>query len=410
MAQMPPGMAQMPPGMAQMPPGMTQAAYEAAVSGYDGYAEGDGICETCGTIGGCECGGGFAARPSRIWGQAEYLLWWSQKRYLPPLVTTSPQGTPQATAGRLGFPTTSILFGDEDVGDDAQSGFRASMGFWFNQLQTVGMGVRYFWVGDEDDTYSASSDGNPILSRPFYNEFLNQQDALLVAYPGLSSGSVNMTTTNKAQGGDVFLRMLLHSAYCNRLDLIGGYQYTRVEDSLIASDSAVNQDVGGAVPVGTVVDTRDAFKVDNDFNGGFLGLTAEAEDGRLTWRMLAKVAFGNMRQRASVSGQTTTSIPGGPSVTSDFGLLAQASNIGTVEQDEFAIVPELNLSVGYKLTNQIDLSVGYSFIHWSKILFAGDIVDLRVDPTQTEALPSLQLGDGDGFWYQGLSFGTHVRF
>src|SRR5882724_3485002 len=35
-----------------------------------------------------------APRGPRVWGSAEYLLWWVRGQNLPPLVTTSPPGTP----------------------------------------------------------------------------------------------------------------------------------------------------------------------------------------------------------------------------------------------------------------------------------------------------------------------------
>lgn len=50
-------------------------------------------------------------RPCGWWGEGEYVRVVRKARYYPPLVTTSPIGTPAGTAGVLGLPTTSILFG-----------------------------------------------------------------------------------------------------------------------------------------------------------------------------------------------------------------------------------------------------------------------------------------------------------
>ena len=52
-----------------------------------------------------------------FWIGAEYLLWSAKGDKLPPLVTTSPAGTPAPLAGVLGAPGTSVLFGDESVND-----------------------------------------------------------------------------------------------------------------------------------------------------------------------------------------------------------------------------------------------------------------------------------------------------
>jgi hypothetical protein len=290
------------------------------------------------------------------------------------------------------------------------------LGGWFDARQTVGLGFRYFDIGDEKDGFRASSGGDPILARPFFNADLNTQDALLVAYPGISVGSVDMVTTNEARGFDALLHLLLLAGGCNRLDLIGGYQYSRIDDGVLASDSLVSQDPNGLIPVGTVIDTRDQFDVENEFNGGSIGLLGTAEDGRLTWRLLTKVGFGNMRQETTISGTTVTTIPGGPSATQNFGLLALPTNIGTTEQDEFAVVPELNVSVGYKITNQLQLTIGYSYIYWSKVALAGEVIDTTINPTQMGGplvgppVPTVLPSGNDGFWYQGLDFGLNWRF
>ena len=57
-----------------------------------------------------------------FWITGEYLNWSAKGDKLPPLVTTSPPGTPLAQAGVLGAPGTSVLFGDESVNDRWRSG------------------------------------------------------------------------------------------------------------------------------------------------------------------------------------------------------------------------------------------------------------------------------------------------
>ena len=374
--------------------------------------------------GGGSGGGGFLSRlrdgNGSGWGQwvdFEYLIWYSKERRIPPLVTTSPAGTLQAAAGELGLPTTTILFGDELIGDDPQSGYRFSFGTWLDTHHTFGIGGRYFSVGDEGDTFSASSTGDPILARPYFDVATGSQEALLVAFPNVNSGNINIEATNEARGFDVYLRKLLLAGYCNRVDFIGGYQYTNVEDSVRAAHQLTVEQLGGQIPQGSQVSTVDLFEVENEFHGGFFGVSAVAEDGRLTWRLLTKVAFGNMNQQATVSGSTVTSVPPPTpsSSTAPFGLLALPTNIGSVDRDEFAVVPEINLSVGMKLTRNIQVTVGYNFIYWSKIALAGDIVDTTIDTSQipgpsAATRPTVNLVDDDGFWYQGVSVGGNIRF
>jgi len=388
------------------------------VPSYEGEMVDDGGTAAGGGLLGSVLGGGSAGGRgllgSHPWLHPEMLLWWSQTRYVPALVTTSPTGTGQALAGRLDQPETSILFGDERVGGDLDVGFRISGGTWLDDSLTLGVGVRYFTVGNDDD-FSTSSGGDPILARPFFNVSSGQEDALLVAFPGLSTGSVNMKASNKAEGLDLYLRRLLHAGYCNRLDIIGGYHTSKITDKVTAADSLVSQDPVGRVPVGTMIDTSDLFRVENKFNGGFVGLMTQADDGRLTWRMMSKIAFGEMQQEASARGSTTTTVPGVAPSTANYGLLALNSNSMTIQRDDFAVVPEVSLSIGYKLTSNLELTVGYSFIYWSKVALAGDLIDLNVNPTQIggplvgPAAPTLGLQD-DGFWYQGLDLGLFMQF
>lgn len=386
-------------------------------------------CDECGGVAdSCECHGGdsglFHGLHGRrwcngLWGDVEYLLWWSKERTLPPLVTTSPAGTAEAQAGVLGLPSTTILFGDEEVGDDPNSGFRVTLGTWLDNQRSTGLGARFFGITAEDD-FSQSSDlaGNPILGRPFYNAELDIQDALLLSFPGESHGNVNVSAENEVRGFDIVLRKLLLQGYCNRFDLVGGYTNVRVEDSVQVNDRLISDDPA-RLPLGSTIDTEDRFEVRNQFDGGFVGLMATAEDGRLTWKLLAKIAFGNMNQRARISGTTHSAIPGPGGVvssTSDFGLLALPTNIGTYETDEFAMIPEINVNVGYRCTDNFHLTLGYSFIYWTEMALAGDIIDTTINPTQMTgplvgaARPAFPGLTSDDFWYSGLSVGGTLRF
>jgi len=347
------------------------------------------------------------------WLDVEYLLWWNKDRYIPALATQSPTGTPIANAGILGDPSTSILFGSELINSSPNSGFRISSGMWLEPTQSTGLGFRYFSVGG-DETFNASSDGDPILVRPYFDTVIDDQFGLPIAFPGVNRGSIDITANNEALGFDIYFRKLLLSGYCNRFDLIGGYHNSSVEDSVNIRHSITGID-GSRVPIDATIATQDYFEVNNQFNGGFLGLMAEAGDGPLSWSMMGKVAFGNMNQEARITGSETTSVPGAGSATSPQGLLALPSNIGRFDQDEFAFVPEFNVSVRYNVNSRMQLLLGYSFIYWSEVALAGDMIDLNVNSSQVpgpivgDAQPAATL-KSDGFWYTGLSIGGSVRF
>src|SRR5262249_13779926 len=92
----------------------------------------------------CPAGGAARGPAGGTWAEAEYLLWWMRGASLPPLVTTSPPGTPQSQAGVLGAPGTRVLFGGSDVNDEARSGGRFRLGTWLDDCQRFGLEVGGF--------------------------------------------------------------------------------------------------------------------------------------------------------------------------------------------------------------------------------------------------------------------------
>jgi hypothetical protein len=135
-----------------------------------------------------------------VWADAEYLLWWTKGSHLPPLLTTSPAGTPIETAGILGEPGTTVLFGNERVNTDARSGGRFTVGAWLNEGHTTGIEGRFFFLEDQTTRFAASSDGSVILARPFIDfdptsPFFGQGNTILVGFPGLVQGSFEATSS-----------------------------------------------------------------------------------------------------------------------------------------------------------------------------------------------------------------------
>jgi hypothetical protein len=64
----------------------------------------------------------------RWYAEAEFLQWWIQGSRLPPVITSSPIGTPPGQAGILGNPGTLVLFEDQSVSGDVHKGARVTVG------------------------------------------------------------------------------------------------------------------------------------------------------------------------------------------------------------------------------------------------------------------------------------------
>ena len=153
------------------------------------------------------------------------LLWWRQGRDLPPLVTSDPVSESSTTAGIL--PDADILFGGDRETSPMQAGGRLDIGFWFDGRQCYGIGNRFYSLAKDDGGFRIDTLDNPVLAIPFFNFDADQNEALLVSYPGLRSGSIDVDASSEVFGNDLYVRMLICRDCDSRLDLLAGYSFAR---------------------------------------------------------------------------------------------------------------------------------------------------------------------------------------
>src|SRR5215467_4057028 len=169
-----------------------------------------------------------------FWIGAEYLLWSAKGDKLPPLVTTSPAGTLQPQAGVLGTPGASVLFGDSGVNDRWRSGARVSAGYWFDPQRTMSIEAHFFILNPNSTGFAASSNGNPILARPFVDATTGLPAAQLIAFPGFTAGSVAINDTSRLLGvGAAYRAEFCRSCAFGSVGGLIGYRYLHLRDSLV---------------------------------------------------------------------------------------------------------------------------------------------------------------------------------
>ena len=168
----------------------------------------------------------------RLWVEFDYLAWTVKGDKLPPLVTTSPPGTPLVQAGVLGAPGTSVLFGDSTVNDEWRSGLRARIGYWFDSRRRIGIEGSFFGLEQASTEFNTGSAGTPILARPFFDALLNQQSSNVIAFPGLLAGSVNINETSRFLGADALYRQQIGSWGGGHFSVLIGYRYLHSSDKL----------------------------------------------------------------------------------------------------------------------------------------------------------------------------------
>ena len=434
-----------------VPPIVAAAPLEPIVAGPEHIHAGGG-CNQCGhqcsATPASSCSGGSCAacpcgRPHRIWVRPEYLLWWSKGMDIPPLVTTSTITTDGA--GALNVPGTSILYGNSDILDGSRSGFRLRGGLWLDRCQWWGIEGEWLKLGDESDSFTASSDGSTLLARPFFN--INpfgldenlvggpdppaREDAQLVAAPGILAGTVTVNSDTDLSGFGFRGRfnVCCENYSCNdgcggggflgssRVDVLVGYRHLKLRDSLTINENLTDLNPPpGVNSINTLI--TDRFSTENEFHGPEVGIQWETHRRRFFLELLGKVALGNNHQTVQIDGSTTRIVNGVVTPQLTGGLLAQTTNIGTYERDVFSVIPELGATLGFHITPRLMLTGGYSFIYWSPVVRAGDQIDLDVneqllpppvDPLTGAARPAFAWNESD-FWVQGVNFGLDYRW
>ena len=127
-----------------------------------------------------------------------------------------------------------------------------------------------------------------------------------------------------------------------------GFRYYRLDDNLgITENLQVTRLI--APPSGTRFNILDNFNAKNEFYGGELGLRTQIYRGRWSLDILTKLAMGNTQQTVTIAGQTVITPPTGTATTFNTGILASGTNSGTFQHDDFTIIPQLGLELGYQL-------------------------------------------------------------
>jgi hypothetical protein len=363
----------------------------------------------------------YTYEPSnRWWFRADYSLWWTRGNRLPPMVTTSPPNTAPNDAGVLGLPGTDILFGDHRVDTDVRHGGRINFGRWRDDDQFMGIEFSFMGMGGADTRYTATSQGNPILARPFYDIEVDAMASLLTAYPSVLDGTIDINTDSEMYSAGVLLRRnWIAEAGC-RVDFLCGYRYFRFGEGLSVVENLVSTDLTNTlIQYGTQIDVYDSFDTKTNFHGGEIGLSAEVFHGSFSLCALAKLGIGGVRQVVTVDGSTIVTTPGDPPTPpAPGGMLALPTNMGKRARNDFALLPELGVTLNCQLTECLTLTFGYSFLYLTEVVRTGDQIDFTLNPTQFprsnvpfagQPRPS-PLFKTTGLWAQGLNIGGALEF
>jgi Putative beta barrel porin-7 (BBP7) len=347
----------------------------------------------------------------RLYGSAEYLLWWISPGPAPVLFSTGPATSTNPAA--LGFPGNGPTFGGPlDYG--AFSGGRFTLGYWFDPCQTWAVEGRFFFLGQQTTQFSAPPD--PVGGRPFISQN-NVSMAELFNFPGVIDGTAVVKSSSQLWGAEANLRTDVCSGCWGHWDLFGGFRYLDLRENLTITEQTVFVHDEPPFVAGDHVGAIDSFSTRNQFYGGQLGSEVELRAGKWFTDIRAAVALGDMHQIVNINGSETIIAPGGGVQVLPGGLLALPSNIGEFARNRFAVVPEMGINFGYKFTENFRVFVGYTGLYMSNVVRPGDQIDVVLNTNQIPPTghpvaggpPTVPFKSTD-LWAQGVNFGFELRY
>ena len=452
-----------------------------------GYDDGlnFGGCPTCGDAT-CRqrSGGGGCGRGARgvMYLRGEYLLWHLEGMETPALVLSDDDGDFNEAANAETGNDPSIIFGGARTLEDSRNGGRIIFGLWLDDYGQWGVEGEYLRLDELSETFVAGQRNNlapigagPFIGRPFFNTGIidgnvaSRGDSQEDVDTNNLDGSVTVNLRSDFQSAGIRLR---HNLCCREgcrtgcgdgvgcgngigcgsavgvgcqagplgrlcrllrkgtrhTDVLYGFRWTALDESLQVNEDLLVVGTGLNSPEGTTFLVEDRFATENQFLGGEIGYETEWQLNRWSLNVLSKVAIGNTRQRVDITGSTV--VDGETPLTG--GLLAQrfvfadgtpVGNIGSNERDEFSMIPEVGLTMGYNLTQRLKLTAGYTLLYWSNVVRPGDQVDLDVNanllPRNNEVPPAGTIVPNDhprfvfhqtDLWAQGLNLGAEYTW
>jgi hypothetical protein len=340
----------------------------------------------------------------RVWLDFDYLLWRMKGGLLPALVTASPAGLPLPTVG------SAYMVNDNRINGDVRDGLRLSAGYWLDKPHGTGVEASYTCFAHADDVATYTGHSGIFLSRPFWDVLQNRQALLLLSMTnGTMQGQAQVITSFDSQGAEANMWRRGPAMFSEEFHWIFGLRFFELEEDLTvlaASRTAVME-----------VSTFDTFATRNQFYGGQIG-------GRWFWGMnkftidaVFKLAVGAMVQEAKIFGGTTVTLPTGAQASAPGGFLALSSNSGTHRRTNFGFIRETSLTVGYNVTENINLHLGGDFVYVGYVVRPGEQTDLGIN---TNLLPGSAGAGGparpgfrfnkEEFYMYGFRFGITVQF
>ncbi len=353
---------------------------------------------------GCFCNEGNCDNYN-LWASGEYLLWWFKSAPTPNFLDIAP-------ANLAAGPPTPLLGGNNvDLG--TRSGGRFTIGAFGGGCDPMGVEGSFFFIANKSKTQTATIT-NTKGTDPFFLIPLLQPGSIPGVTQGLflaendfigSNAANTMTVKDELWGFEINgIIGAIHDPG-RKLDLIAGFRYMQFEETVqfaanfnspsiaITPPFVVNVPLGFPVNIGFA----SSFADQNRFYGANLGVRGERTfSSGLFVGASAKLALGVMEENFTRTLGLSVAVPG-------FMATPLAVNQHFNNSGHFAVVPEVNVNVGYELASWARAYVGYDFLAASDVMRPG----YQANPASLFLPPAITHTD---FWAQGVHFGVEFRF
>jgi Putative beta barrel porin-7 (BBP7) len=334
---------------------------------------------------------------------------------------SSPTPVPIITDSYADAPGVNVLLGGGSVDTNPNAGFKITGAYRVDSR--FGLELAGFYVPTRSTSSSVSSSGQPgsvDLYLPFFDVTENRENVTEISYWPEYRGSAQATLSNNLGGGEFNLTWAMPPQETWRVDLLGGFRFLQLRETYTITTSSPYNPPN---PV-DIWNTTDSFGARNRFYGLQVGARAAYDRGPWVGSASGKLALGTMQQRVSINGflETNDYNNYGPTQTFSGGYFALPTNSGDHSRNTFAAVPEIALNLGYRVTPQATVYVGYTFLYASNVARPGDQINRNINPSQSVAYgndppatlvgaaqPAFNFNTTD-FWAQSLSIGFAYRF
>ncbi len=361
-----------------------------------------------------------AQEDTQYWTDVEYLLWFIKDNPNPTALVTD--GSYQdALPGAIGQPHTHTVLGKRSIDMGWMQGFQANAGWWIKP--NMGIEGTYFLlptVSTSKSLRTSGEPGSPNYAVPIFdvsgvfglNGIAGETIFILpgpfIDDPGFSA-TYTLKLKSQLQGAalNYVYRMIKKSGL--QLECAGGGRWLQLREMLLFK--ARSHAAPGSTFDHAFYNSTDQFKTRNDFIAAQFEIDASYRIKKWHLKAILDGMLGAMLQRVRIHGHSQTSdgnlfflTKGTSEEVLPGGVFAQPSNSGTHKRNPLVWGVEAKIRIGFEMTKNIEMGLGYTFLWISKVVRPGNQIDRKINSTRTALADASRatVGVGPG----PISFGS----